>query len=286
MVAGMGMTGASTASNMAPAGVFAGTAVGGTLAWAVAADDQRIRYETFGAGEPALVFVHGGMCDRSYWWAQTAGFASEYRVIALDLPGHGESDKGRSQWSMEGFGDDVARTVQAARADRVILIGHSMGGPVVIEAARRLGSSVIGVVIVDMLHKPSLKPPKPPQLDRDALVAMMRKGMFTPSSDPAMQSRIIDSMTSTPPQIAGALREAMQAYDAPTGLRAIASTPLTMILSEQRPVDAVEIRSLHPRARILVVPCAGHFLMIEAPSSFNTVLRTEALMMAGGVKIL
>ena len=268
-------------------GVFSGTASSGVAAWATAADGQQIRYDTFGVGRQVLVFVHGGMCDRTYWAAQTAALPTEYCAITLDLPGHGESGRSRTLWSIEGFGDDVARTVRAAGADHVVLIGHSMGALVVIEAARRLGSSVVGVLVVDFLHQPNFKPPRPPPPpDQEALKAAMRKGMFLPNSDPAIQTRIIEAMTSAPREIAMAIRQASESYDAPAGLRAIAAIPLAMIGSQIRPFDAGDIRSLHHGARIYIVPTAGHFLMIEEPAIFNALLRSEAMIMAGEVKLL
>ena len=288
MVTAMGLTsGASFLSGTAAlAGVFPKTGVAGTLAWAVAADGQRIRYETFGDSGLALVFVHGGMCDRTYWAAQITAFAPDYRVITLDLPGHGDSDKSRTQWSIEGFGDDVARTVRAAGVERAILIGHSLGGQVVLEAARQLGSSSVGVVIVDFLHQPGVKPPKAPQLEPEAFKSAMRKGMFTQASDPALANRIVEAMTSASPQIAMGIRSASESHDAPAALRAIATTPIVMILSTLRPVAVDVIRALHPGAYIFVVPGVGHFVMIEAPVAFNTLLRAEAMIMAGKVRAL
>jgi len=277
---------ASTLPSSAGTGVFSGVGGGGTPAWATAADGNRIRYGTAGQGGLLIAFVHGGMCDRTYWAAQMADLASTYRVLSLDLPGHGESGGTRSQWSIEGFGDDVARTVEAAEAAQVVLVGHSLGGPVVVEATRRLGSRVAGVVLVDILHQPRFRAPPPPQMDLAGVKAAMRRGMFTPDADTATRDRIIDAMTSAPPQVAGPVRQAFAAYDAPASLQAIAGAPLSMILSDLRPIDATEIRALHPGARILVVKGAGHFMMIDAPATFNALLRSEVLVMTGRVGAL
>lgn len=276
----------STLRPNAGAGVFSGMGGGGPPAWATSADGSRIRYETAGQGEVLIAFVHGGMCDRTFWAAQMADLASSYRVVSLDLPGHGESDKTRTQWSIEGFADDVAHTIQAAGAGRVVLVGHSLGGPVVVEAARRLGSCVAGIVLVDILHQPSFKPPLPPRTDMAGIRAAMQQGMFVPDSDPFTRDRIIDAMTSAPPQVAMPIRQAFAAYDAAAGLRAVAGTPLSMILSDLRPIDAAEIRALHPGARILVVKGASHFMMVEAPSMFNALLRSEVLVITGDASIL
>lgn len=267
-------------------GVFFDMGGGGTPAWAISADGSRIRYETAGRGELLIAFVHGGLCDRTFWAAQVADLASSYRVVSLDLPGHGESGSTRTQWSIEGFADDVVHTIQAAGGGRVVLVGHSLGGPVVIEAARRLGSCVVGIVLVDILHQPGFKPLPPPPTDMAGIKAAMRRGMFVPDSDPFLRNRIVDAMTSAPSQVAMPIRQAFATYDAAAGLQAVAGTPLSMILSDLRPIDAAEIRTLHPGARILVVKGAGHFMMVEAPSTFNALLRSEVLIITGNASIL
>src|SRR6266542_552180 len=123
-------------------------AVSGT---ATSPDRIPIRYHAAGKGDPALVFVHCGGCERSFWDGQVAHFAAKHRVVALDLAGHGQSGAGRKDWTMPAFGQDVVSVVDALGLKRVVLIGHSLGGPVVLEAARRMPGRVAGLVLVDTL---------------------------------------------------------------------------------------------------------------------------------------
>jgi hypothetical protein len=88
-------------------------------------DGVEIRYEVAGSGEPALVFVHGWSCDRSYWRAQVDHFAASHRTVALDLGGHGESSLGREDWTMASFAGDVRAVVEALDLRGVVLVGHS-----------------------------------------------------------------------------------------------------------------------------------------------------------------
>ncbi|MEX0727204.1 MAG: alpha/beta hydrolase, partial [Planctomycetaceae bacterium] len=117
------------------------------------ADGVVIRYEVRGENEnaeqPTLVFIHGWCCNRTFWEPQLAHFAKRFQVVAVDLAGHGKSDAGRENWTMEAFGQDVAAVVNDVGADRVILVGHSMGGPVILEAADILGDKVAGLIPVD-----------------------------------------------------------------------------------------------------------------------------------------
>src|SRR5918994_764401 len=91
---------------------------------------------------PALVFVHGWSCDRSYWSRQLPHFAGRHNVVAIDLAGHGESGVGRQAWTMPAFGDDVVAAVEQLGLESTVLIGHSMGGDVIVDAALKLPDRV------------------------------------------------------------------------------------------------------------------------------------------------
>ena len=112
-------------------------------------DGVPLLYDVDGLGSPALVFVHGWSCDRTYWERQFDHFKSEHLVVMLDLAGHGESGLDRTAWSMEAFGKDVASVVEKLDLNKVVLIGHSMGGTVILEAAQILPSRISALVPVD-----------------------------------------------------------------------------------------------------------------------------------------
>ncbi len=111
-----------------------------------------IQYERYGSGDSTIVFVHGWTCDRSYWREQIDAFAADHTVIAIDLAGHGQSGDGRDDWSIAAFGEDVAAVVAAEDVANFILVGHSMGGPVVIEAALALDGRVEQVIAVGVVE--------------------------------------------------------------------------------------------------------------------------------------
>ena len=114
-------------------------------------DGTPISFEVFGAGEPTLVFVHGWSCDARYWRAQVPHFSKRHRVVTIDLAGHGHSGTTRSQYSMLAFGDDVQAVLEAIGTNHAILVGHSMSGSVIAEAARLMPNRVIGLIGVDTL---------------------------------------------------------------------------------------------------------------------------------------
>ena len=115
-------------------------------------DGVRIDYEVRGHGEPTLVFLHGFACHRGHWHEQLPVFARDHRVVAIDLAGHGTSAANRETWSVHEFARDVQAVADAQSIDDMILVGHSMGGPVALAAAAAMPGRVRGVIGVDTLH--------------------------------------------------------------------------------------------------------------------------------------
>lgn len=121
--------------------------------YAASDDGVRVAFEVHGSGSPALVFVHGWSCNRGYWAGQIAPFAKSFTVVAIDLAGHGDSGTDRKNWTIPAYGADVAAVVKKLDLKKVILIGHSMGGDVIPEAALLLPGRVVGMIWVDTYKK-------------------------------------------------------------------------------------------------------------------------------------
>lgn len=126
---------------------------------AISSDGVKISFDKQGEGEPALVFVHGWSNNRSIWDAQVSHFSKTYKVITVDLPGFGESGNNRQTWTIASFGEDVATVINKLDLDQVVLVGFSMGGPVVIETAKSVPDHVAGLVLVDELHNVEMQYP-------------------------------------------------------------------------------------------------------------------------------
>src|SRR5262245_31505501 len=174
---------------------------------ATSADGVPIAYEVHGQGSPTLVLIHGWSCDRGYWKEQVEYLAPQYRLVLVDLAGHGESGLGRKDYTMAAFGADVAAVVDSLAVDKVVLVGHSMGSDVIVEAARLLPGKVVGLVWVDQYQ--SLDTPNT-EAAVDEFTAKFRKdfrgattafvrGMFGPNADPKLVERVSKDMASAPP---------------------------------------------------------------------------------------
>jgi len=246
---------------------------------ALSADGVPVHYDVQGTGATALVFVHGWCCNRGYWEEQVGHFASRYTVVGIDLAGHGASGRDRTQWTMPAFGQDVVAVVEQLGLKQVVLIGHSMGGPVIVEAALRLPTSVIGLVGADTwANVEQLRTPEqiaesmaPFRIDFVESIRPFVRATFVPASDPALVERVVAAMSATPPHIAIGAIEALWQHDRQlqAGLQEVKVPKLT-INGDWR----VTNRKAAHRYGIEVMPMSGvgHFVMLEDPQTFNRLL--------------
>jgi pimeloyl-ACP methyl ester carboxylesterase len=234
-----------------------------------------------GKGDIALVFIHGWCCDRSYWKKQIPYFAAKYQVVTIDLAGHGDSGTNRSAWTMKAFGEDVTAVVKKLGLKKVILIGHSMGGAVIAEAARLIPQQVIGLVGVDIFHNVELKyspeqiklilAPVRADFVKDTQNAV-RNFMFTPNSDPQLVKKIADDMSSAPAKIGVATFEEYLKHDLLSTLKAV-QAPTHCINSNRFLPTNIEAGRRHFHSfKVKLMANVGHFNMIEDPETFNHLL--------------
>jgi pimeloyl-ACP methyl ester carboxylesterase len=252
---------------------------------AQSADGVPIAYEVHGQGAVTLVFVHGWACDRSFWRNQIAAFSPDYRVVTLDLAGHGASGKNRTDWSMASFANDVAAVVRAVDAKDVVLIGHSLGGPVALEAGLQLPDRVKAVIGVEAFYDAWGDPAFTKVADGlrtnfvEGTRGFVRKALFRATSPVALADSVAAKMATAPPEIALPALDSMLAWardrqdQAAKSLRA--PTGLIMATGGR----AGTARFQHSRVGLTSlgvdeIPGSGHFVMLEVPEAFNADLRT------------
>jgi pimeloyl-ACP methyl ester carboxylesterase len=206
-------------------------------------------------------------------------FADRYRVVAVDLAGHGESGTGRESWTMPAFGGDVAAVVERLGLDDVVLVGHSMGGDVIVEAARRLGPIVTGLVWVDA-YRSLGSPHTPAEVEafaepfRHDFVGQARtfvSNMFLPEADPELVDWVVADMSSAPAEVAlDAMVHAVGGEEGTVAGLGRLTVPVIAITPDYRPTDAESLRRRGVES--VVMPGVGHFLMLEDPETFNALL--------------
>lgn len=246
---------------------------------AISPDGVEITFDVCGAGEPAIVLVHGWSCDRSYWQGQLELLSRRYQVIALDLAGHGDSGLGRREWTIASFGLDVAAVVTHLGLGEVVLVGHSMGGDVVLEAARQLPEQVRGIVWVDTYNQvEQFSTPQqvrarmaPFETDFVQTTRQFVRRMFAAKADATLIERVAADMSAAPPEVALPAMESAWTFGSkvPAILRSL-HIPIAAINPED---PATDLKSMHEHG--IAVTCisdAGHFVMMEQPKRFNECL--------------
>jgi pimeloyl-ACP methyl ester carboxylesterase len=255
-----------------------------------------LRHDRAGAGAPALVFVHGFGCSRSDWGAQLAHFAPAHDCIACDLRGHGETPGLAQDCSIETYGADVAALLATLALPRAVLVGHSMGCRVVLQAARDAAERVAGLVLIDGSRIGSGDPGTAEAAAAQAVAAAgyarfaqgLFDGMFLPTSDPQLRRRVLERASALPEAIGAALFARFVAWDARNMERALAATrqPLLVIQSTYLNRDRVRVplapgdstpwfdlvRANCPHARIEIVTGVGHFPQIEAADRVDALI--------------
>ena len=242
-----------------------------------ASDGVPIHYSVQGTGEPALVFVHCWSCDRNLWENQVAEFAKKHRVVTIDLPGHGKSGQDRKNWSVESYGEDVKTVVTKLDLKRVVLVGSSMGGPITLEAARRMPDRVVGLVPVDTMHNVEAKV-SPEQLDavvqqlladyKTAVTGFLNQFFFGPKTPAAVKARVTAEATARPPELAVTILKAIFNYDSASALRDV-KVPIRAINANLTPTNLEVNRKYAPQFNVVVMDGFGHYPMLEDPAAFN-----------------
>jgi pimeloyl-ACP methyl ester carboxylesterase len=241
-----------------------------------AADGVTLVYSAAGRGDIALVFVHGGLADRSFFDALLAAFADRYQVVGLDLAGHGESGANRTKWGVAEFGADVRVVVEAEKLERVVLFGNSLGGPAVIEAALTLGGRVLGVVGIDTFHRLdySMTAEEARQRadefrnDYASSLAGMVTALFHADANAATIADAEARMRKTSPETAQAMFTSLAGYS-PAAAAGKLSVPLRAINGDLWPTDVDAVRKIKPDFDAVIMKHMGHYPMLERPEEFN-----------------
>ncbi len=241
-----------------------------------APDGVTIVHSAAGAGQPALVFIHGGLADRSFWDAQLKAFADRHRVIAVDLLGHGESGTNRKKWGLPEFGADVKAVADAEKLERLILFGNSLGGPVAVEAALLLPGRALGVVGVDTFQRvdytatveETRQRAEAFRSDYAGSMKTMVKALFHPDADPAVMADAERRMLRNSPETAYSMFMGMAGYDLAAAVRRL-PVPLRAINGDIYPTDVPAVRKVHADFDVIVMKHMGHYPMLERPEEFD-----------------
>jgi pimeloyl-ACP methyl ester carboxylesterase len=240
-------------------------------------DGVHIHWTSHGAGPQTLILVHHLTADATSWREQIAAFSPRYRVVALDLPGHGRSGM-PAAFSIELFVRAVEAVRSEAGAGRVVLLGHGASAPIVRRYALTHPERVAGLVLAEPLllmtdrRGRSNAPPENIARQFSATAVReqtIRRQYFGEATPPALQDRILTMMLATPDHVAA---EALIATERPSER---GNEPVRLpVLAVYATAGATEraVKLLYPMAEYHRIPNTGHFLMMETPDTFNGVV--------------
>ncbi len=243
---------------------------------AESADGSRIAYGVSGQGEITLLFVHGWLCDHKVWQPQIDYFSDNYKVAWLDLAGHGDSETNRKRFTMSAFAQDVKSVSDKVCGEKIILVGHSMGGPIVIETAKLLGEKVIGIVGVDAFYTPLASVPEETKLaflekmKKDYPVALEEtvRSMFTQSANPDLIDLTYKNMLAADHKMGiSSLYECIKwnSQEEPSELKNFSSK-----LHNINGAPTGNEKALHES--VILISGVGHFVNQIKPNEFNAAL--------------
>ena len=237
---------------------------------------NKIHYVSEGKGKDAIVLVHGWSCNLTNWHGQIPELSKRARVLALDLPGHGMSDKPDTTYSMDLFADAIDAVMKDADVEHAVLIGHSMGTPVVRQFYRKYPQKTLALVIVDGALRPfgtkeqreqfaaPLRGPNYKEAGAQMFAAM---GSNLPDADKEL---VKTSFLNTPQHVLVSAMDAMndESLYAPDKI----NVPVLAILAKSpfwTPDTEQFYRSLAPDLSVQMWEGVSHFLFMNKPKEFN-----------------
>jgi pimeloyl-ACP methyl ester carboxylesterase len=277
--------------------------VGGFRSALAASETRKINFRVAGTDEPTLILVHGFACTLEDWDAQVRGLSSRFRCAALDLPGHGGSAMPAAV-SIAAMAEAVNVVKDQIGARKAILIGHSMGCRVIMEAFQQSPINTVGLVFVDGSFvgggdsAAAIKKAKD-AVDRvgiDPFTQRLFDDMFLEGSDVKLQERLVARALA----VNAGFREELffdlvrwDQYNAKDVLKRI-TIPVLVLQStffdanlKRVPMRAGMttpwmdlVASLVQKSQAKIIPGAGHFAMIEAAPAVNEEIQTFATHLA------
>ena len=265
-----------------------------------------IHYQTSGAGDNWLVFVHGLTCAMSDWCAQTDAFEDSYRCLAVDLRGHGESSAMGGPLDIETHGSDVVQLLGSLEIEKAVMVGHSMGTRVIAAACVQAPERVGGLVFVDgslqgrgdpWLAGETMSKTLANDAEVPGFVQNLFSMMFTEHSDPALRKDILHRASQMPVERLREQLRLMMMWDAGRFATVMSQIKVPLCVVQSTTVNADRKRHslaagdstgylktmtrLAPHATQQVIPDCGHFTQLEAVEDTNSAIAAIAQQVFG-----
>lgn len=247
--------------------------------YAVSKDGTKIAYVTEGEGNTALVFVHAWCCNKSFWNRQMSYFSAHYKVVAIDMAGHGESDHGRKDYTMEAFAEDVIAVIEKLDLKNVVLVGNSMGGAIILQTASMIPEKIkllIGADTCRNLEEEGNEQKAeaflaPLKTDFKNSAIGIAKSLFPKTTGTRMIKYVAKTMSSADAGMGISVMQNVFRFNG-KNLKDKVTCPLKTINSDLWPTEVEINKKYFPSFETKLMIGYGHFIQMENPLLFNTLL--------------
>jgi len=251
---------------------------------------HQVHYQIEGAGNTTIVFIHGWSCDTDFWKYQVPAFRDDYRVILIDLPGHGKSDAPEIDYTLDAFADAIKAVLDDSSTEKAVVAGHSMGFAVACQFAIKYPANAAGLCSVDGFFlripddpeefailkqnidmiKGGLKMP-----DREAFLTMFLESMYTEKTTPQIREFILNKMSATGKHVGNSAMNDLLKLDNWRDLPVLDVPTLAIYVNspDYKDQDRAFIHNHFTNLDYHEIEDYSHFFMLENPDYFNATLK-------------
>lgn len=248
---------------------------------ALSSDQCLICFEQSGQGDTVLLFVHGWMGNKRWWDNQRDFFSKKYQIIQMDMGGHGDSSKSRTQWTAENYANDIKAVIRKIKSNKIIVIGHSMSGAYATIAISEF-SNVKGLILVDTLK--DLDHLMPIEIMnqifegyrkdyKNAVMNIMPNYLFGKNTPANVRSQLQNEFLLSSGEVAVKLLEPLYKIDVRDYAKKV-SVPVRAINTDIMPVNIENNKKYFKDYACFMLEGFGHYPMLECPNRFNQLLQT------------
>jgi pimeloyl-ACP methyl ester carboxylesterase len=245
-----------------------------------------INYFQQGQGEITLLFLHGWCIDGTYWENQLEYFSKYYNVYAIDLPGFGKSKAQRTNWTVEEYANDITAFISTMNLKKVVIIGHSMAGEIMLQTALTNNPEIAGITGIDnfKLIDVEFTPEQMEQITnffpllekdfRNSAPVYADMMLFHPTTTMEVKDRVKTDFAKSNPVIGyGTFINQMQyAYTDAQKLEQL-NYKLYLINNDGFPTNETGLKNHCKNGfQVETISATGHYPMIEKPAEFNLIL--------------
>ena len=240
-------------------------------------------------GSPVIIFIHGFPFNKSMWNLQVESLKDNYRLITYDIRGHGNSDAGNEDFSIDLFAGDLIGLMDALKIDRAILCGLSMGGYIALNAVTKYKKRIDALILSDTQCIADTQEAK--EKRKKAIESIMKTGvekyaeesiknLFASESFTTRRKEIEDVremiVNTTAPSLISTLRALSVRKETCKTLPEIKVAVLIMVGKEDKLTPPAAAGYMHERIKgslLRIIDHAGHLSNLENPGEFNAALR-------------